>query len=1024
MKNLSLRRGLMATTTICGLLTGVAALPNAASAQQATAPAAAPSKDTSSTEVIVTGSILRKKNLTSISPLTVLGSGDIEKRGATTIESVAQNLAGNNGGAISNNWSVFGFSVGASGLSLRGLTSNSTLVLVDGMRLAYYPLADDATRNFVDLNTIPNAIVDRVEVLQDGASSTYGADAIAGVVNVITRKQFNGFSGKATVGAPEHKGAGQMGVSGTWGTGSLSNDGWNFYLSGEYQKNDTLFARDAGFPYGTADQSSYCGASSLPQTSWSNDTGPFVAGTNIGVNAHGITCRTNGIQNGIQFNDVFAGVGSTTVAAVRPFDSTDTTAMGNWQLLNPALGCGSLTPVTITANQVRKPVAGVPAGTQLCQQDLQKQFATIQPEDTRKSLSAHFIKRFDDGTEAYAEANFYENEAVVSGVPSSIRNQTTPGTAGSIFATNGATGAASNIALPIFICPRGTTVACTGANGTLNPQNPFAAAGNVARINYRFGDIPAGTTTRSDAFRVAAGVKGDVLGWRYNLDITADRSTLKLTQRGLIFAKHLMDVVNDGSYNFMDPSKNTQAVRDYVSPVNVQNSESELVQAQANVSRSLMDLAGGPLQLGLGTSFRYERVANPSANRDPVGGDPANRYFTANPFGAIGFRHVNSMFFELDAPLTTALDVNLGGRMDDYSTGFSAFSPKLSASYKLFDGFTLRGTISKGFRAPSIAENNSDPSTGFISLNAPSDFQNAHGNDGYGAPYALGLTTIAAKDLKPETSEGVTPGAVWQPTRHLGFSFDWYKIHKDKIIAAADFNPAIDAYFAGLPIPTGYQVVAGAPDPLDPTGSVLPGFVIYSLQNLNSQETAGADFAVTANYTIANVKWTSQAEASYIQYYFQEYPDGSRQQYAGTLGNNQITSGSGTPKLRWNWQNTFDFGKASISATTYYVSGYKTVAADNGDDVHAPCEDSSTSARYRDGATIIKCNAKGFAATDLHAQYNLTEHYQILLDISNAFGAKAPYDPSGTYGLTLYNPAFDGSGMMGRYWKLSGKVTF
>ncbi len=1020
MKNSSLRRGLMATTTICGLLSGIAALPNTAEAQQTSDN----SKASSTTEVIVTGSILRKKNLTSISPLTVLGAGDIEKRGATTIESVAQNLAGNNGGAISNNWSVSGFSVGASGLSLRGLTSNSTLVLVDGMRLAYYPLADDARRNFVDLNTIPNAIVDRVEVLQDGASATYGADAIAGVVNVITKRQFDGFTAKAMVGAPEHAGAGQANVSALWGKGSLAEDGWNFYVSGEYQKNDALFARDAGFPYNTADQSAFCGMSTLPQANWSPDTGPLAGNQNIGVDSHGRTCRTNGIQNGIQFNDVFAGVGSTTVAAVRPFDATNTTAMGNWQLLNPALGCGSLTPVTITANEVRKAVAGVPAGTQLCQQDLTKQYTVIQPEDTRMSLSGRFTKRFGDGTEAYAEANWYENEAIIANLPSSIRSQTTPGTAGTVFATNGANGAASNIALPVFICARGTTVACTSANGTLNPQNPFAAAGQVARINYRFGDIPVTNTTVSDAYRLAAGVKGDVLGWRYDVDVTANRSTLKLTHKGLIFVRHLLDVVADGSYNFMDPSKNSQAVRNYVSPDDVQNSESELVQAQANISRSLFELPGGPLQLGLGTSFRYERVSNPSSNPDPIGGDPANRYFTVNPFGAIGFRNVKSLSFELDAPVLTRMDVNLSGRVDDYSTGFAAFSPKLSASYKLLDSLTLRGSLSKGFRAPSIAETNSDPSTGFVNVTAPQAFLDAHGHDGYGEPFPLGLTTIAAKDLKPETSEGITLGAVWQPSRHLGFSVDWYKIHKDKIIAAANYAPAIDAYFAGQPIPAGYQVLPGAPDPLDPTAPVAPGFVIYSLQNLNSQETAGADFAVTASYDIRGVKWTSAAQASYIQYYYQSYPDGSRQQYAGTLGNNQITSGSGTPKLRWNWQNTFDLGKASISATTYYVSGYKAVAADNGDDIHASCNDSGTAAKYRDGATAVRCNVPGFMATDLHAQYNLTPHYQILIDISNAFGAKAPYDPSGTYGLTLYNPAFDGAGMMGRFWKISGKVSF
>ncbi|WP_163609208.1 Plug domain-containing protein, partial [Klebsiella pneumoniae] len=81
-----------------------------------------------------------------------------------------QRLAANNGPTLTNSFSANGaFAGGASGISLRGLTTNSTLVLFDGLRAAYYPLADDATRNFVDLNTIPDDIVDRVEVLKDGA---------------------------------------------------------------------------------------------------------------------------------------------------------------------------------------------------------------------------------------------------------------------------------------------------------------------------------------------------------------------------------------------------------------------------------------------------------------------------------------------------------------------------------------------------------------------------------------------------------------------------------------------------------------------------------------------------------------------------------------------------------------------------------------------------------------------------------------------------------------------------------------
>ncbi len=1016
MKKFDLRTGLLATTTLCGLLgAATSLLPTAAMAQDT-----ASKKDDSPTEVVVTGSILRKKNLTSIAPLSTISAGDLEKRGVTTVESALQNVAGNNGGAMNNNWSAGGgFAAGASGLSLRGLTSNSTLVLVDGMRMAYYPLADDATRNFVDLNTIPDAIVDRVEVLQDGASSTYGADAIAGVVNVITKKNFQGFTAKATVGARDSgKGGGVTAISGTWGQGDLSKDGYNVYISGEYQKNNAFTFAQADAPWNTANQSGYCGTS-------------VNAAGSVGVDSTGKTCRTNGIVNGIQFDDTFAGVGSTTVATVRPYDATNTNPItgGVWQLLNPTAGCGNLTPVTITANEARR-LTGQTAvsvtGAKLCQLDLVNQYNVIQPEDTRKSISARLTKRFDDTTEGYMAVNFYDNKVHYMGRsgPRTIQSVTTPGAAGSSASLAG-------IALPVYICPKTTVGACTSTNGTLNPNNPFASLGQTARINYLFGDIPYYVDTESSNARFAAGLKGQMMGWDYNLNATAMRSKLTYTRHGVPNLQHILDVVKDGSYNFVNPSQNTQAVRDYIAPVSIQHSDSEMVDLEATASRSLMDMAGGPLQLGLGASFRYERVNNPSANPDPTTDAVLkfNRYSNSiNPFGAVGFRHVTSAFFELDAPLLTNWDVNLGGRVDSYSTKFAAFSPKIQSSYKVVDGLTLRGSFSKGFRAPSIAENNADPSTGFVTLSVPSAysaaFYAAHGNDGYGNPFSYGKTTVAAKDLKPETSENTTLGAVWTPTKWLGFTADYYIISKHNLIQGGDPTPALNAYFAGQAIPAGFVVTPGVPDPLFPNALATPGYIQYTLVNINEQHTAGMDFSATARFNLGKVKWTTSLEGTYIQYYDQIYATGKKTSFAGTLGNNTITSGSGTPKLRYNWQNSFDFGKLNVSATAYYVSGYSTAASDNGDDPHAACSTWSTTAKYRDGATPVKCNIESFTNVDAHASYQITKNYTVTLDVLNLFDTKSPYDPSGTYGGPLYNPAFTATGIMGRYVKLTGKVTF
>jgi iron complex outermembrane receptor protein len=163
------------------------------------------SADTAKDDIVVTGSLFRRTDTETPSPVTILTTDDLEKRGITTVQGAIQSLNSNNGPALTNSFSANGaFAGGASAVSLRGLTTSSTLVLFDGLRAAYYPLADDGTRNFVDLNTIPDEIVERVEVLKDGASSTYGADAVAGVVNIITKKQVTGLYMNAEAGATQH----------------------------------------------------------------------------------------------------------------------------------------------------------------------------------------------------------------------------------------------------------------------------------------------------------------------------------------------------------------------------------------------------------------------------------------------------------------------------------------------------------------------------------------------------------------------------------------------------------------------------------------------------------------------------------------------------------------------------------------------------------------------------------------------------------------------------------------------------
>ncbi|MGA0608598.1 TonB-dependent receptor [Caldimonas sp. KR1-144] len=196
--------------------------------------------------VTVTGSNIKRTDAETASPVQVITRDEIEKTGKQSIQEVLRNLTADGGGSIPSSFSN-GFASGSAAVSLRGLGVNSTLVLVNGRRMTTYGLADDGTRNFVDLNSLPLEAVDRIEVLKDGASAIYGADAVGGVVNVILRKQYTGASIGGSYGQ-SGRADGETGrVFGSFGFGDLDADKYNVFLSLEASKQKNIWSVDRGY---------------------------------------------------------------------------------------------------------------------------------------------------------------------------------------------------------------------------------------------------------------------------------------------------------------------------------------------------------------------------------------------------------------------------------------------------------------------------------------------------------------------------------------------------------------------------------------------------------------------------------------------------------------------------------------------------------------------------------------------------------------------------------------------------------
>src|SRR5882672_4304303 len=212
-------------------------------------PALAQEPESSTETIVVTGSRIRQNPLNEPAPIVTVSDEDIAKSGLTSVADVLQRMPVSGGGLNSkfNTSGNIGFppdqggvGAGAATVDLRHLGSKRVLVLVDGIRWVNESSASGVS-SATDLNTIPTSIIDHVEVLQDGASSIYGSDAIAGVVNIITRRNFDGLQFQGYGGAFDKGGGGTSQFSISTGT---KTDTLNTFLDVSFSKQDEISSAD------------------------------------------------------------------------------------------------------------------------------------------------------------------------------------------------------------------------------------------------------------------------------------------------------------------------------------------------------------------------------------------------------------------------------------------------------------------------------------------------------------------------------------------------------------------------------------------------------------------------------------------------------------------------------------------------------------------------------------------------------------------------------------------------------------
>lgn len=957
--------------------------------------------------IVVTGSLLSRATAETPSPITVITDESLTRAGITNMADAIRQASADGAGSIGIGFTS-GFSAGGSAVSLRNLGVSSTLVLVDGLRSANFPLSDDGHNSYVDLASIPQVNVERVEVLKDGASSTYGADAIGGVVNIITRKQFTGIEGGAEAGVTE-KGDGQKyRLRLLAGYGDYDSQGWNIYVGGEYEKGGKVTANSRGFPFNTLDLRSIGGQDNNR------------ADDNLS------TPTTNAVVTRTTQSDLNNPLAGNVANATNPAVYTS---------LTPLADC----PFgTFSENGARVGTA--------CAHDLTREYIQILPKQERYAGVARLSFRLGDDIEGYVAGSYSHNKVDITLIPRGIRQNQAFGGSPATSTTN------PGIVLPVWICPSGINCADPATPGrTLNPNNPYAAAfannpsQGAARIYYLFGDVKSGSVRTNELYRITGGLRGTIADtWKWNVEAGYSRDDLKLVQTGWANLTGLVQAINTGSYNFVNPSLNSQAVRDSVLPPITSLSNSQEFTVDASLSRSLFTLPGGDLQVAVGGQYRKEKLTNRSANpnRDVPGLSTAEAY---------GNRDVWAAYFEIDAPILDSLEVNASGRYDDYSEGFSHFSPKLGVKFTPIKEIALRGTYSKGFRAPTFAESNPRSSySGFVGFNpgtAARDFATAHAaNPAYFANYSLGRGFVGNPDIQPEKSRSYTLGAVFQPTSRLSFTADYFNVKKSGLITAGPrAGDAINAYYsvagqtfasAAAASAAGCAAVAAvAPgyscnviDGADPFAlNALPRLLVVNAPYVNSNYdvTTGLQFTANAQFDINdNIQFQSRLDLQTTLKFDRHLTDGRVQKFAGTVGPADLSSGGGTPKWRGNWQNTLTIGKVSLTATTYYVGSMKGVAADQGS-----LDTSCAATIYKDTLTNPGgnsfCKIRRFIYADLNATVEINENFSFFGFIGNFTNAGAPL-----YANTLYTtqPNYLASwhlpGLIGRTFRAGANFKF
>jgi len=786
-------------------------------------------------EIVVTGSRVRRKDLTTPAPVTVINRQQIQTSGVANIGDFLQQLPEQGNAA---NTQVNNGGDGETQISLRSLGAGRTLVLIDGKRMVAGGggAGSTFTGGVVDLNTIPTAAIERVEILKDGASAIYGSDAIGGVVNIITRRRMNGIEASAYAGTSQHADGTVYDLS---ILGGASNDKGSFILGAGYYDQKLMYA----------------GARDWAVNALAYD---YTVGA---IGKGGSSAVPQGRVNGLDPTTCTTALCTSLTGAFGP-------TRRNWIYDPAAPACSGLQS---------NPLSG-------CQADGWRPFNNAKDlynyqavnylitPSTRYSFFGNGEFHVSDYARVYSQASFVNRQSSILLAPEPL------------FTINsGLTVSATNAFNPFgkdLTDVRRRLVELSGRSNGFDLDTIRLVAGMDGTMPESFGPFHGWYWDASFNFGRGSG-----------LTTYFGSLNTQLTQNGLgpssggqcigaggapIPACTPVDLFHGagtitpemattlGLYKGINQGWNQQAV------------------TEVNLSGELFTVAADrPAGLALGFQHRNEwggYIPNSIAQ--------AQLDTDFNSFATQGSYYVNEVYAELDVPLVSRMpfaeEIEVQGafRGFDYSTFGTGGTFKLGARWRPIQDFTLRGTYSTGFRAPGIPELYAGRAPNFPAATDPCDTTNpAYASqcgtalNNQGGLIQIPETIGGNANLQPERARIWTVGAVFEPTMVRGFTLttDYYYIKIKNALGLQSPTTIGASIGVGAILHACYPGAGGTPDPnacalitRDPSG------VITNVEDINVNQgdisTSGIDLAAQYNLPTDFGRFLFRLNGNYLIY--------------------------------------------------------------------------------------------------------------------------------------------------------------